>query len=119
MKFTAVLLLNALAVFVLGIFLPWWSVAVAAFAVAALIPLRPGFAFLAAFIGVFLLWGGLASWIDWRNEHLLSQKVAQLFPLQGSSLLLIGITALLGALVAGIAGLAGSYLRQPALPDEE
>lgn len=113
MKFTSTFLLTALGAFVMGLYLPWWSIAIAAFAVAALIPQRPLLAFFSAFAGLFLLWGGLSFWIDQKNQGLLSHKVASLLPLQGSSILLIGVTALLGALVAGLAALSGSYLRMP------
>jgi hypothetical protein len=55
----------------------------------------------------------LAVWIDSKNESLLSQKIAQLFPLGGSSVLLIIVTALFGALVGGFAALSGAALRAP------
>jgi hypothetical protein len=67
---------------------------------------------LAGFLGVFLLWGILASWIDSKNNHILSQKIAQIFPLGGSYVLLILLTAFVGALVGGFAGLTGSYIRK-------
>jgi ABC-type antimicrobial peptide transport system permease subunit len=57
------------------------------------------------------LWGVLALWIDLKNESILSHKIAQIFPLGGSSILIILITALIGALVGGFAGMAGSSLR--------
>jgi NhaP-type Na+/H+ or K+/H+ antiporter len=44
------------------------------------------------------------------NESILSQKVAQILPLGGSSVLLIFLSSLIGALVGGFAGLAASYL---------
>lgn len=52
----------------------------------------------------------MALWIDVKNEHILSQKIAQLFPLGGSSFLLILVTALVGALVGGLAAMSGSSL---------
>jgi hypothetical protein len=98
--------------FVAGLYLPWWSVALAAFAACALIQTAPWKSFLAGFLGVFLLWGILASWIDSKNNHILSQKIAQIFPLGGSYVLLILLTAFVGALVGGFAGLTGSYIRK-------
>ena len=82
-----------------------------AFIVAALIHQRAGKAFLSGFLGLFLLWGILAFIIDQNNQHLLSAKVAELLPLGGSSFLLILVTALIGGLVAGLAALAGSFMR--------
>lgn len=111
MKLFVAIILTALLSFVGGLYLPWWSIAIAAFVAVLLIPLRSGRAFLAGFLGVFILWTFLAWWIDIKNEHILSQKIAGIFPLGGSSFAIILITALIGALVGGFAALSGSYLR--------
>ncbi len=114
MRFLLSLLLIILLAFIAGIYLPWWSIAIIAFAVALLIPQSIGKSFLAGFIGIFLLWLLLAFWIDSKNESILSQKIAQLFSLGNSSISLILITAAIGALVGGFAAMSGSTLR-PAL----
>ncbi len=114
MRFLLSLLLIIVLAFIAGIYLPWWNIAIIAFAVALLIPQSMGKSFLAGFIGIFLLWLLLALWIDNKNESILSQKIAQLFSLGNSSIALIFITALIGALVGGFAALSGSSLR-PAL----
>ena len=111
MKFLVSILLIALLSFALGLYLPWWSLALVAFIVAALIHQRAGKAFLSGFLGLFLLWGVLAFIIDANNEHVLSVKVAELLPLGGSSFLLILVTAFIGGLVGGLAAMAGSYVR--------
>ena len=113
MRFILSVLLIALLSFIAGLALPWWSIAIVAFLVPLLITQSLGLSFLAGFTGIFLLWGGLALWIDTQNESLLSQKIAQLFPLGGSSILLILVTALVGALVGGFAAMTGSALRAP------
>lgn len=112
MRFVLTILLIAFLSFIAGLHLPWWSVAVAAFAVALLLPQSVGKGFLAGFLGVFLLWLLLSLWIDFKNEHLLSRKIALLFPLGGSSFLLILVTAFVGALVGGFAAMSGSSLRR-------
>jgi hypothetical protein len=112
MKFIIAILLTALLSFAIGFYMSWWSIALAAFLVAALIRQNPGRAWLSGFLGIFLLWAGLAWWIDIKNQSILSQKVAILFPLDGSVLMLILITAFIGALVAGFAALTGSYIRK-------
>ncbi|MEP7236384.1 MAG: hypothetical protein ABI685_00905 [Ferruginibacter sp.] len=112
MKFFISLILTILLSFALCLFLPWWSIAIAAFLVAALIPQKPGKAFLTGFIALFLLWGGLSFWMSNNNDHVLAHKVSQLILKMDNPILLILATALIGAIVAGCAALAGSYLRK-------
>ena len=83
------------------------------FLVAVLVAQRPGKAFLAGFLGLFLLWGCVALWLDIRNKGVLSGRIGELLGLGNNSMLLILVTALLGGLVAGFAALSGSYLRSP------
>jgi hypothetical protein len=112
MKLFFSFILTILLSFALCLFLPWWSVAIAAFMVAALIPQKPLKAFLTGFIALFLLWGGLSFWMSNNNNHVLAHKVSQLMLKMDSPVLLVLATALIGALVAGFAALAGSYLRK-------
>ena len=78
MKFIISFILTILLSFALCLFLPWWSIAIAAFIVAALIPQKPGRSFVTGFIALFLLWGGLSFWISNNNDHILAHKVSQL-----------------------------------------
>lgn len=110
MKFFISLFLTALLAFAACLFLPWWSIAIAAFAVAALIPQKPLKAFFAGFTGLFLLWGGLSFWISNNNEHILGHKVSLLILQMDSPYVLILATAVIAAVVAGVAALTGSYL---------
>jgi hypothetical protein len=111
MKFLLTTLLIFLLSFIAGLYLPWWSIAIVAFAAALLMQPRIGFGFLSGFLAIFLLWASIAFWIDVNNESILSRKVALLFPLGGSSVLLILITAFIGGLVGGFAAMAGSSIR--------
>jgi hypothetical protein len=111
MKLLVAIILTGLLSFVAGLYLPWWSIAVAAFLIALLIHQRGWKAFLSGFLGVFILWAFLAWWIDMKNEGLLSKKIAELFHLGTSSILLIIVTAFIGALVGGFAAMTGSFLR--------
>lgn len=110
MKFIISILLVALLSFVSCLYLPWWSIAIAAFVVTAFIPQRPGKAFLTGFIGVFLLWGILAWQISSRNQHILAHKVSVAIIQSDNVALLIILTALVGGLIGGLGALAGSYL---------
>jgi hypothetical protein len=112
MKFFISFILTILLSFAACLFLPWWSIAIAAFVVAALIPQKPFKAFLTAFTALLLLWGGLSFWMSNNNDNILAHKVSQLILKMDNPYLLILATALIGALVAGFAALAGSYLRK-------
>ena len=118
MKFIIAVLLTTLLSFISGLYMPWWGVAIAAFIVSALIPQGSGKAFLAGFLGVFILWALLSIWIDSKNNGILSHKIAQVLPLNGSVFSLILLTAFVGAIVGGFAALAASYLRMGRQPTE-
>ncbi|MBK6935524.1 MAG: hypothetical protein IPH18_00495 [Chitinophagaceae bacterium] len=113
MKFTTAIILTALLGFIAGLlsFSPWWGFAITSLLVAVLVHQKPWKAFLAGFIALFLLWGGLAWWIDIQNSGVLSVRIASILPLGGNKILLILVTAFVGALVSGLAALSGSYLR--------
>jgi len=112
MKFFISFILTILLSFAACLFLPWWSIAIAAFIVAALIPQKPFKSFITGFTALFLLWGGLSFWISNNNEHVLAHKISQLILKMDNPVVLMLATALIGALVAGFAALAGSYLRK-------
>lgn len=110
MRFLLSILLTAVLAFVAGMYLEWWSIAIVAFLVALLLPQSLGRSFLAGFLGIFILWGVLSLWIDIKNDSLLSTKMAELFGLP-AGILLVLVTALVGALVGGFAAMSGSSLR--------
>jgi hypothetical protein len=110
MKFLLSTLLIALVSLALGLFLPWWTVAIAAFGIVYLYRLTPGFAFLSGFAGVFICWALIALFRDTANDGILSQKIALILPLGGSGALLILVSALIGGIVGGMAGLTASFL---------
>lgn len=113
MKFIIALVLTALLGFAAPLYFPWWSFAVTSAIVAAVVYQKAWAAFITGFAAMFLLWGLLAFFIDLKNEHLLSQKIAVVLPVGGSYILLILVTASIGALVSGFAALAGSLVRKP------
>lgn len=112
MKFFISLLLTALVCYAACLFLPWWSIAIIAFLIAAIIPQKPGMAFLAAFTAIFLLWLGISAFISSANDHLLAHKLSQVILKSDSPAMLILVTAFIGAVVAGFAALSGSLLRK-------
>jgi hypothetical protein len=111
-KFFVTTGLIALLSFICGLFLPWWTIAAAAFVVSALIPQTPRRAFFSGFLALFLLWGGMALGIDLANESILSARVAGLLHLGGSTAALIAVTGLVGALIGGGGALTAAFLRK-------
>lgn len=116
LKYILSIVVTGLVAFATGLYTPWWGIAIAAFLVSAAIPQKPAFSFLSGFLGVFLLWEVLAWWIDNKNNGILSQKIASILSLGGSSVLLIVITSIIGGLVAGFAALSGTYMRRLIYP---
>jgi hypothetical protein len=112
MKFLISLILTALLSFIASMFGPWWIIAVVAFIVAAAIPQKVLMSFLAASLALFFLWGIQAFLINEQNNHLLGSKVAGLLFHRNSSALMIIVTGMVGAIVAGFAAISGSFLRK-------
>jgi hypothetical protein len=112
MKILVSIILIALSAFVLGIYMPWWSIAIAAFLVPLVIDQKSLWAFLSGFIALFLLWGIMSWIISSNNQQIFAHKISRLILSTDSPNLLIFITALLGAIVAGFAALSGSLLRK-------
>jgi hypothetical protein len=112
MKFFLAFSLTAALAYIGGLYLPWWSIAIAACIVAFAVNQSPAKSFIIAFMSLFALWAVLAFIIDQHNESILSQKIAQVIPLGGSTTLIILVTAIVGGLVAGFAALTGSLLRK-------
>ena len=112
MKFIIAIVLTALVSFLAGLYPPWWTIAVAAFLVPFIIIQTPSMAFLAGFIAIFLLWGGLSFWISSQNNHLLAHKIAVVIIKSDAPWLLIGLTALTGGVVAAFSALSGALLRR-------
>jgi hypothetical protein len=112
MKFTVSLIVTAIISFAACLFLPWWSIAIAACIVAVAIPQKPSKAFAAASLALFLLWGGLSFFISASNGHIMAHKISQMILTIDNPILLVTATAIIGSLVAGFGALAGSYLRQ-------
>lgn len=111
MKFILSVLLIMLFSFCACLFFPWWSIAVVAFLVSLFLPQRPFPSFLSGFISLFLLWGSLSLWISVKNGHILAHRVSILIFKTDSPYLLIIVTALIGAIVAGFAALTASFAK--------
>src|SRR5688572_29898519 len=100
MKFLTSIILIALLSFASCLYFPWWTIAIVAFIVAALIPISPCLSFLTGFLSLFLLWGVLTFWISSSNDHILAHKLSLLILQIDNPYLLMLATALIGGIVA-------------------
>lgn len=109
MRFLLTLIVTAAFGWAMGLWLPFWSLSLAAALVGFM--LHPGSwkAFLAGLLAGVLLWGGLAYSADIANDQLLSTRVASIFGTNAGSMLVI--TALLGGVLAGLGTLLGDRVR--------
>lgn len=107
MKFLIQVLFTIVFCAVLQFFLPWWTLAIGAFAVAFLFDNKSFPAFAAGFLGVALLWLGVAAYISVVTDSILTTKLNQLLPINS-----FVITALVGGLVGGLGALTGSLFRK-------
>lgn len=97
--------------YIFALFLPWWSVMVAALITSFLIPLRKAAVFIVPFLAVALLWI-IQSWLlSNANDYTLARKIATLFSLGENPALLIAVTGIVGGLAAGIAGIFGKQCK--------
>lgn len=108
MKFVFQVIFIFLAAYVLELFFPWWTIAIAAFIFGYV--LRSNVNFLAGFLGIGLLWSLKAYLIETNAAAPLTQKVSEIFSL--NKYLLFALTVFLGSLVGGFAALTGSLLRR-------
>jgi len=104
-------IITLLLALTLSIFLPWWSVMLAAFVSAVLFSLNGWKVFFIPFVAIFLFWTGYAFLLSNDNNFTLAKKIAILLPLDGNPYLLILVTGIMGGFAAGIAGIFGKQCR--------
>ncbi len=109
MKFLYQVILTAALAFVLQSFLPWWTMALAAAGVGYYFNTKGLVSFSAGFLGVGLLWLGLAIFIDVTTHSILTEKINRILPLNAFVL-----TTLIGGLVGGFAALTGALIKSKA-----
>jgi len=114
MLFLIILILS----FASGFFLPWWVVAIAAFLAALLIGKTSRQAFISGFGAVFIVWIVLALFKSIPNDHILANRIAQLFHLPSWQYILV-ITGIVGGLVGGFSDLSGLLLKKAFEKEEE
>lgn len=93
-----------------GLWLPYWSLTAMALLAGFFWYPGAGRSFLAGALAGALLWGMLAWTADAANAHVLSTRVGRMFGTGPGGM--VAITAVLGALLAGLGALLGDRIRR-------
>ena len=109
MRFAVQIVVIVILGFFLELFLPWWSIAIAAFCGGVLINTRMNF--LGGFLAIGVLWLVKAMIADLSSDADLADRVAVIFMLHSKTLLML-ITLSLGGLIGGFAAMSGGALRK-------
>ena len=127
MRFILRILLVMVPPFFPAKYLPWQVVPVIAFIVGVLLARRQrkrlfskpeprAWSFVSGFLALFLLWGGMALWLDSQHEGALLQKVYLVVAGSkpalpgGGALIFALLTALFGGLIGGFSMMSGHFL---------
>jgi len=111
MRFAIAILLVLVLNYMSGLVFPWWIIALVGLITGYLVNLTPAKSFLAGFLACFILWAGIAFYIDIANEHILTTRVGALFTLK-QPIIMVLITGCIGGMVTGLASLTGALLRK-------
>jgi hypothetical protein len=109
MKFIIQFVAILFSAHLLGLFMPWYCIALAAFVMGFM--LKSNANFLAGFLAIAALWTFNAWLIDSASTAGLADRVANIFALKHKSVLFFTMAVIVG-LVGGFAALTGSLLRK-------
>lgn len=103
-------LLIAITAWILGLFMPWWSLAIPCLLFGAWKGEKGSSSFIYGFIGIGALWLLQALIIDIQNQNILSSRIADLFSLPHSSLVIL-LTVIIGGLAGGLSTMTGHFAK--------
>lgn len=110
MKFIFSLVICPILAYTLGMILPWWSVALAGALTGFFIPQNRFLSFLSTFLGILIFYSCLIFFISNANNHILAQKISLLVLKNKNEVMIIIVSGMISALVAGISALTGRSL---------
>ena len=105
------LILIAIASFVMQLFLPWWSMALSAMLLSYLLGKKRWQVLFAGFFGCGIVWLIMAFYIHVTRGDLMTNRIAELLSLHGTLMLYVG-TFLVAAIVGGVSALAGFFFKE-------
>ncbi len=110
MKLAIRLLLIGSLTYLLSFYTPWWTIFIITFLVSFFIHGSSLNVFISGFLGVGIVWIGVAWYLDFKSNHEFSDKIVQLFPIE-ESIYLVVISGLIGALCGGFGSLTGNSFK--------
>ncbi|MEJ7558706.1 MAG: hypothetical protein WKF66_10395 [Pedobacter sp.] len=112
-----VFLVVIIAAFLLQLVLPWWVIVLISFATCGLIGKTGKISLWSPFFAILLLWTAMALYKSIPNEHLLASRVGEMLRVKAWWLVLV-LSAVLGAFVAGVSGFCGYHFRKAVLSNK-
>ena len=109
------LLIIIVSCFIAQSFLPWWIIAPVCLIASFFFSSSKKQAFWSGFAGVFILWLVKILSLSLPNEHLLANKVGQVFMLPESNynwIILLIVSSVIGGMVGGLSCLAGNSFKK-------
>ena len=109
------ILIIIVSCFIAQSFLPWWIIAPICLMAGFFLSSSKKQAFWSGFAGVFILWLVKILSLSLPNEHLLANKVGQVFMLPASDtnwIIMIFASSLIGGIVGGFSTLTGNSFRK-------
>lgn len=105
------ILLIALLAWILGLVLPWWSLAIPCVLLGALLGKSGGSSFLYGFSGIALIWLLQSLFIHIGNAGALTDRIGELLSLP-DPIFVIVITVFTGGLAGGLSTMTGFYFKK-------
>ncbi len=109
------ILIIIVSCFIAQSFLPWWIIAPICLLNGYLFSKSKNQAFWGGFFGIFILWMIKILSLSLPNEHLLANKIGQVFMLpdnQYNWVIILIVSSLIGGIVGGLSCLSGSHFRK-------
>lgn len=111
MTFLRYFLFNTMLCLVLQFWMPWWVILPVSFAMAYLFASSKWNAAWAGFVGIFLVWAGMALISESRSDISIAQLLGSLLGNIPAFAAII-LTGLTGGICAGLGGLLGRWARE-------
>ncbi|MDX1585434.1 MAG: hypothetical protein R3222_01770 [Balneolaceae bacterium] len=105
------IILIALLAWILGLFLPWWSLAIPGVLLGAWFGKSGTGSFFYGFLGIGILWLIQTLFIHIGNAGVLTNRIGELLSMP-DPILVIVITVFIGGLAGGLSTMTGFYFRK-------